>query len=177
MQIYRPGALGGPLRHTSGRSQPPGDSIGGRNPRLHTNSPKWMIYERYALPHATLQGSVFDQPHPAVFPSIAINAHLVSPAYAWLWRTSRFDGPFRPSSALRYLRLVRRETLEIYRKKAQTSMESANCYQIWKGKVLVMGLSGEFRYSQCGWEGADSTCQRLVPNGCVTTALGINTCG
>jgi hypothetical protein len=33
VQIYRPGALGSPLRHTSGRSQPPGDSIGGRDPR------------------------------------------------------------------------------------------------------------------------------------------------
>ena len=99
--------------------------------------------------YAILQGSVFDQPHPAVFPSIAINAHLVHPAYAWLWRTPCFNGSFRPSSALRYLRPVRRTRLEIYRKKAQASMETATCYQIWKGKFLVMGLSGKFRYSRC----------------------------
>lgn len=45
-----------------------------------------------------------------------------------------------------------------------------------EGNVLVMGLSGEFRYSQCGWVGADSWCHRLVPNSCVTTALGIIMC-
>lgn len=66
--------------------------------------------------------------------------------------------------------------LEIYRKKAQASMESATCYQMRKGIVLVMGLSGEFRYSQCGWVGADTCCHRSVPNSCVTTALRIIMC-
>jgi hypothetical protein len=80
MQIYRPSTLHSHLRHTSGRSQPPGNGIGGCEPRAAMH---------YALPE--LKSKISIRLYRAVYsishklPSF-LRLQALHISFAWLMR-------------------------------------------------------------------------------------------